>query len=76
MNQVIIYCPDKTQIIDTDVDASFAGEWNTTCSNEASSMMFRTGYVSLYANFPIIWCSKLNIVIEPFTTEHEYVVLL
>ena len=58
-NQGIIYSPDKTRRIDTYVDASFAGEWNTEWSEEPSSVMSRTGYVIMYANCPIIWCSKL-----------------
>ena len=52
--QGILFCPDKTKSIDTYVDASFAGEWNTEWSEEPSSVMSRTGYVILYANCPII----------------------
>ena len=38
--------------------------------------MSRTGYVIFYANFPIIWCSKLQTEIALFTTESEYIFLL
>ena len=55
----MIYKPDKTKSIDTFVDASFAGEWNTAWSDEPSSVMSRTGYIILFANCPIIWSSKL-----------------
>lgn len=74
-NQGIIYSPDKTRSIDTYVDASFAGEWNTEWSEEPSSVMSRTGYVIMYANCPIIWCSKLQTQITLSTTESEYVAL-
>lgn len=54
MNQGLIYHPDRTNSIDTYVDASFAGDWNTSWSDESSSAMPRTGYILLYANCPII----------------------
>ena len=37
--------------------------------------MSRTGYVVLYANCPIIWCSKLQTEISLSTTEAEYIAL-
>jgi len=37
--------------------------------------MSRTGYVILYANCPIIWCSKLQTEIALSTTESEYIAL-
>ena len=73
--QGILFRPDKTKSIDTYVDASFAGEWNTTWSDEPSSVMSRTGYVILYANCPIIWSSKLQSEIALSTTESEYIAL-
>ena len=71
----ILFRPDKAKSIDTYVDASFAGEWNTTWSDEPSSVMSRTGYVILYANCPIIWSSKLQTEIALSTTESEYIAL-
>ena len=71
--QGILFKPDKTKSIDTYVDASFAGEWNTSWSDEPSSVMSRTGYVILYANCPIIWSSKLQTEIALSTTESEYI---
>ena len=73
--QGILFKPDKTKSIDTYVDASFAGEWNTSWSDEPSSVMSRTGYVILYANCPIIWSSKLQTEIALSTTESEYIAL-
>jgi len=34
-----------------------------------------TGYVILYVNCPVIWCSKLQTEIALSTTESEYIVL-
>ena len=44
-------------------------EW----SSEPSSVMSRTGYVILYGNCPVIWCSKLQTEIALSTTEAEYI---
>ena len=74
-NQGIIYTPDKTRSMDVYVDASFAGDWNQTWSDEPTSVMSRTGYVICYARCPIIWCSKLQTEITLSTTESEYVAL-
>ena len=74
-NQVIIYSPDKSKSVETFVDASFSGDWNQSWSEESTSVMSRTGYVMMYANFPIIWCSKLQTKITLSTTESEYVAL-
>ena len=71
----IVFHPDKKKSIDTYVDASFAGEWNTEWSDEPSSVMSRTGYVICYANCPVIWSSKLQTEIALSTTEAEYIAL-
>ena len=73
--QGIVYKPDKTKSIENFVDALFASEWNTEWIDEPSSVMSRTGYVIMYANFTIIWCSKLQTEILLSTRESEYVVL-
>ena len=74
--QGILYRPDKNRSIDTYIDASFAGEWNTSWSDDPLSVMSRNGYVILYANCPIIWCSKLQTDIALFATESKYIALL
>ena len=73
--QGMIFQPDKNKSIDTFVDASFAGEWNSAWSDEPSSVMSRTGYVIMFANCAIIWSSKLQTEITLSTTESEYVAL-
>ena len=74
-SQGIVCRPNRSKSIDTYVDASFAGEWNSECSNEPSSVMSRTGYTIYYANCPVIWSSKLQTEIALSTTEAEYIAL-
>ena len=71
----IRYVPEKNKSLEAYVDASFAGGWNKTWSNEATSVMSRTGFLIKYANCPIIWISKLQIEIALSTTEAEYIAL-
>ena len=72
-NQGIVFKPDATQSITTFVDASFAGEWNTSWGDEPSSVFSRTSFVVFFAICPIIWASKLQTEITLSTTESEYV---
>ena len=65
--------PDKRNIIEAFMNASFAGDLNKEWINEPTSMISRAGYVISYINSPIIWCSKLQIEIALSTTENEYV---
>ena len=74
-SQGILYQPDKTRSIDTYVEASFEGEWNTSWSDDPSSVMSRTGYIILYSNCPVIWCSKLQTDIILSTTESQCIAL-
>ena len=38
----------------------FAGEWSTEWSDEPTSIILRTSYVILFADCPVIWCSKIQ----------------
>ena len=66
---------DPSQSIMYYVDASFAGYWNQSWSEEPSSVFSRTGYVIYYGGCPIIWHSKLQSEISLSTTEAEYIAL-
>lgn len=72
-NQGILFQPNKFHSIHIFVDASFAGEWNTSWNNEPSSVYSRSGYVISLSNCPIIWSSKLQSEITLSATESEYV---
>ena len=50
---------DKTKSINVYVDASFAGEWNTSWSDNLTSVFSRIGYFVTYAGCPISFLSKL-----------------
>ena len=71
-NQGILFQPNPSHSIHTFVDASFAGDWNTSWGDEPSSVFSRTGYLITFANYPIIWASKLQTEITLSTTESEY----
>ena len=76
INQLgIRYIPDHDKSLEAYVDASFAGSWNKTWGDEATSVMSRTSFIIKYANCPIIWNSKLQTEIALSTTESEYITL-
>ena len=57
--QEIIYKPDKSKGLECYVDADFAGGWSQADTEIAENVMSRTGYIILYANYPIYFISKL-----------------
>ena len=57
------------------MDADFAGGWNQADSNNAEAVMSQTGYVTMYAGNPLLWCSKLQTEFALSTTEAEYIAL-
>eukprot|EP00957_Ditylum_brightwellii_P066666 5059341-Ditylum_brightwellii.AAC.1 len=67
--------PDMNRGLEVYVDASFAGDWEKSWSDDPKSVMSRTGYVIKYANCPIMWASKLQTEIALSTTEAEYIAL-
>lgn len=57
-------------------DASFLGEWvKEIAQNSPITARSRTVYLILYANCPVVWCSKLQTEITHSATEAEYVAL-
>ena len=71
----IILKPDPMRGIECFVDASFASEWDKTRSDDASTVLSRTGYVILYMGCPILFVSKMQTEIALSTTEAEYIAL-
>ena len=45
---------DKMKSLEDFVDASFVGDWNKSWSEEPSSVLSRTGFVTYFADCPII----------------------
>ena len=56
----IIYKPDRSKGLECYVDADFAGGWIQSDASNAENVLSRTGYVIMYANFPILWVSRLQ----------------
>ena len=51
--------------------ANFAGDWDKADSENPEAFLSRTGYVLMYANCPVLFCSKLQTEIALSTTEAE-----
>ena len=58
-NEGVVPRPNSSQGIQHYVDADFADSWNSTDSDDPSSVYSCTGYVIIYAGCPIVWVSKL-----------------
>ena len=52
-----------------------AGGWDKADSGHPEAVLSRTGYVLMYANCSVLFCSKLQTEIALSTTEAEYIVL-
>jgi hypothetical protein len=58
------------------VDASHAGDWKQSAAiDDPATARSRTGYVILFAGYPILWASKLQTEIALSVTEAEYIAL-
>jgi hypothetical protein len=58
------------------VDASHAGDWRqSAAADDPSTARSRTGYVILFAGYPVVWASKLQTEIALSVTEAEYIAL-
>ena len=55
--------------------ANFTGGWDKADSENPEAFLSRTGYVLMYANCPVLFCSKLQTEIALSTTEAEYIAL-
>ncbi len=56
-------------------DADFAGRWHIEYAELCDSILSRSGYVILFCNCLIVWCSKLQSEIALSATESEYIAL-
>jgi hypothetical protein len=74
-NKGIIYDPKSVKGVECYVNADFAGGWDKADSGNPEAVLSRTGYVLMYANCPVLWCSKLQTEIALSTTEAEYIAL-
>ena len=54
-------------------DADFTIAWCREDSYQVGLIFSRTGYIITFANFPIVWVSKIQTEIALLTTEAEYI---
>eukprot|EP00956_Cyclotella_meneghiniana_P030036 scaffold74624_cov50-Cyclotella_meneghiniana.AAC.2 len=74
-DQGIIHEPDPKKGLECYVDADLAGGWAEADTDDAETVMSRTGYVIFYAGCPVYWVSKLQSEIALSTAEAEYIAL-
>jgi hypothetical protein len=59
------------------VDAFHTGEWKKeTAADDIDTAKSRTGFVIMFAGYPLIWSSKLQTEIALSSTKAEYIALL
>ena len=74
-NKGFIFRSKKIKDLECYVDSNFAGEWDKDDASNPEAVMSRTGYVIKYANWPVLWCSKVQSEIDLSTTETDYIAL-
>ncbi|KAL7482344.1 hypothetical protein ACHAW6_008012 [Cyclotella cf. meneghiniana] len=68
--------PDPSKDFYCYADADFSVEWSKDFVKlDPSTAKSRSGWFMLYANCPVIWCSKLQSQVALSTTKVEYIVL-
>lgn len=75
MDKGLIFKPNISQGLECFVDADFAGGCATGDQMSPESVLSQTGFVIMYAGYPIYWKSKLQTEIASSTMEAEYVAL-
>ena len=70
-----MFNPSKKLVVDFYADADFAGLWGHEDPQDPIFAINRTGFVVTFANFPILWVSKLQTEIALSTLHYEYVAL-
>ena len=56
----LVFTPNGSNGIKCYVDADFSGEWCREDADQVGSVLLRTGYIIKFANFPIVWVSKME----------------
>ena len=74
-NKGFIFRPKKVKGLECYGDADFTGGLYKANASNPEAVMSRTGYVIKYANYPVLWCSKLQSEIALSTIEAEYIAL-
>ena len=65
----------NTKVLEFYVDADWDRSWKHRSSEDPLLIHSRTGYMIIYAGWPIIWDSKMQYLIALSTTEAEYIII-
>ena len=71
----IVFNPSKKMVVDCYADAYFAGLWGHENPQDPIYARSRTGFVVTFANFSLLWVSKLQTEIALSTLHYECVTL-
>jgi hypothetical protein len=71
----LVLKPSADMALNMYVDADFAGRWHKEYSELRDNVLSRTGYVILFCDCPVVWCSKLQSELALSTTESKYIAL-
>ena len=72
-DNVIVFNPSKKLVVDCYADADFAGLWEHEDPQDPICARSRTGFLVTFANFNLLWMSKLQTEIALSTIHSEYV---
>ena len=71
----LVFTPDISNGLEFSAGTYFAGAWCREDADQVGSVLSRTGYIIKFANFPIVWVSKMQIEIDLSATKAEYISL-
>ena len=71
----LVFNPSKKLVVDCYADADFAGLWGHEYHQDPIFARSKTGFVVTFANFPLLWVSKLQTEIDFSTLHSDYVLL-
>ena len=56
----LVFTPDGSNELECYADADFAGTWCREDADQVGSVLSRIGYIIKFANYPILWVSKMQ----------------
>ena len=71
----IIFKIDTSKVLECYVDADFSGGWNQTYPDDASNLIYQTGFFIKYSDRPIYFKYKLQTEVALSTAEAKYIAL-
>ena len=71
----LVFKPDLSRGLECYVDADWAGSWKRRSAHDPMLAHSCTRLVIMYAGCPIVWASKMQLLVALSTTEAEYMAL-